>query len=217
VRTTYFKLDYEAVRTTSDPLQTIENIIALDLPADWERRKACWGCENWKPIEEDGKQLIRSLPRRPGAPNASESCFGCYFAMFDDVRPPRPEQDQDAPRPRRRNVMVLDGRQIRFDAKGKLRCEWVSGGYRGKRDADRAGRRPELASFTPRPRLPERVRCKCGSTAQVQRYWCTTGPEAVPMVVVACEAKKTCGRWKLPESEWEVSEWTSKLEKSRDT
>lgn len=65
-------------RRHHDPIRTVRNLVDAMAKPDFHLEPICRGCESWKPTQT-------GRPKRGGAYDATDSCFGCQFGHLDGV------------------------------------------------------------------------------------------------------------------------------------
>lgn len=196
-----YTIDYETVGRQSDPWPAMDELISRVSDPRWSRERACWGCNNWKPVD-----VYAHLPFRPGVGRAAvDTCTSCHYAKLDQVSidPDMAEDTLLAMAALREGWHAvkasLSGKA--YKPKGKrprtltLENTSMDEGYKGKRWERPVERQP---AFSYKPNNPsERIDCPwCGEKngAQVERYTRIRPKEAdVRFVAIACLVG-TCGK-----------------------
>ena len=109
-------MDHEAVGRRHDPILVVELLTDCIADPQWNREKMlCDYCEGYTPTPRDTDTKAKERPRRPGTPDPTLGCSGCWYGDVDKLQNPvivtRPSR-------RRREVQYL-GETLRYDPQTK--------------------------------------------------------------------------------------------------
>ena len=98
-----YRIDYEALSREPSALDIVVFLVDAMARPGFNLWKTCHACTAWK-----AKDGLDALPRRPGAHDCTQSCNGCWFALLDDVEPPKPPNPNYTPLMVRKAIVLTD-------------------------------------------------------------------------------------------------------------